>query len=200
MRSVILIAALGAMLGACSMAVNDSPRTTPPGKFKLGLGVGSYLTFGNANAFFPLTGISGRYGISEDMDLGFRIFGVGFGAEVKKSFNQQTAFAFGANISSLGALFYDLYGTFIYGFKPAGSTPYVYFKPHLQGYSAEVSGSDTTFTLGGSGFAIQAGFGFHGNPDKAIQPSIEFGIYYPFVNNAQPIFLLSLGLNFMIGD
>ncbi len=202
MRKVILLAVLGSMIGACSMAVNDSPRTTPPGKFKMGAQVGSYLA---SNVVVPLISVNGRYGIAEDLDLGFRLFFFGIGMEAKKSFNQQTAIAFGSNLSIFdvdvyGTRVYDIYGTLIYGFKPTGSTPYIYLKPHFQGYIGKSHGSDTTYTFGESGLMIQTGFGYYGNPDKLIQPSIELGMYYLFSSNPKLTFSLSLGLNFMIGN
>ncbi len=188
------------MLGACSLAVNDTPRTTPPGKFKLGINAVNYVLAGTGGFPLPMLGLSGRYGISEDTDLGFRIFGPGFGMEMKKAFNDQSAIAIGANLSSFGALFYDIYGTYIYGFNPTGSTLYAYFKPHLQGYTTDVTTEDTTYSWAGNGFVLQAGFGFHGNPEKVIQPSIELGVIYPLIENSKPAFLLSLGVNFMMGD
>jgi len=188
------------MLGACSVAVNDTPRTTPPGKFKLGINFVNYLYPEFSGLPIPMPGLSGRYGISEDTDLGFRLFGFGFGMEMKKAFNDQSAIAIGTNLSTLGAFFYDIYGTYIYGFNPTGSTLYAYFRPHLQGFTADVNTADTTYSWAGNGFVLQAGFGFHGNPEKVIQPSIELGVIYPLMEDSKPAFLLSLGVNFMLGD
>ncbi len=201
MKKVLILTIAGIMVGACSMAVNDSPRTTPPGKFLMGFNIGSYVyPSSGTGGVLPLVGIMGRYGLTEDMDLGFRLLGVGVGMEVKKAFNRQTAVALGAQFSSFGALFYDLYGTFIYGFKPYGATPYIYLRPHYQGFTGAISDQDTTYLFGANAFTLQGGFGFYGNPDRTVQPSIELGFIYPVAENSTPIFTISLGLNFQIGD
>ncbi len=201
MRRAIILSIAGFMMGACSMAINDSPSTTPPGKFRMGFNVGSYvISPSGGGAVIPMVGITGRYGLSEDMDIGFRLLGVGVGLEVKKAFNRQTAMALGVQFSSFGGLFYDLYGTLIYGFKPEGATPYVYLRPHYQGFSGSTSTSDTTYAFAANAFTLQGGFGFYGNPNKTVQPSIELGFIYPLTNGATPVFHLSLGINFQVGD
>jgi len=201
MRRFISIAAIGVLISACSVAVNDVPRTTPPGKFKLGIGVGSYLGYSSGNFFSaPLLGIYGRYGLSEDMDLGFRVFGTGFGLETKKAFSDQLAFAVGINAASFGAIYYDIYGTMIYGFNSTGTIPYLYIKPHIQGYLGEVTTSDTTLVFSNNALALQGGFGFHGDPDKVIQPSAEIGLILPLGQSFTPTLVLSFGLNFQLGN
>ncbi len=201
MRKLVILAMVGFMVGACSMAVNDSPRTTPPGKFRMGFNLGSYIVSPTGGGVvIPMVGIMGRYGLTEDMDIGFRLLGFGAGLEVKKALNPQTALALGVQFSSFGALFYDLYGTLMYGFKPDGATPYIYLRPHIQGFSGSLSTQDTTVVFGASTFTLQGGFGFYGNPNKALQPSIELGFIYPLESGSTPIFQLSLGVNFQMGD
>lgn len=204
MRRIILIALSGAFLGACSLAVNDVPQTTPPGKFKLGLGLGNYLTYSSGEFIsLPLAGVSGRYGLNYNTDIGFRVFEAGFGLEVKRAFSENLALALGTNLgmnTRSKQIFYQLYGTLLYGMQSIGTIPYFYVRPILNGYLGTPE-EGSGFTLP-AGMAIQAGFGYHGDPTSLLQPVGEVGVYVPVSGSAslQPTLILSLGLNVQFGE
>ena len=202
MDKIALIALMGTILGACSMAVNDVPQTTPPGKLKFGMSLGNYLSYKSGKfVSTPLAGISGRYGLNYNTDIGFRVFEAGFGLEGKRAFTDRVAISLGTVLGKIGSgsVLYNVYGTFLYGLRSSGTIPYIYIKPLISGFIG--SSDDTTETLPiPSGFAIQGGFGYHGDPEKLLQPSAEIGVYFPLSGNLVPIIIISLGLNLQIGN
>ncbi len=197
MRRIILIALSGTILGACSIAVNDVPQTTPPGKFKLGVAIGSDIAYTSDNfSSTPIATVMGRYGLNYNTDIGFRVFRAGFGLEGKRAFTDRMALSIGVILNKpADPIFYDLYGTLLYGFRSTGSIPYLYIRPMIVGYIG--NSGDGSFP---AGLALQGGFGYHGDPDKFIQPSAEIGFITPLSGSFRPDIILSLGLNLQLGD
>ncbi len=179
---------------SCSFAVNESPKTVPQGKFLLGLGIGSYVGPG----IVPLTDLKIRYGLTDNMDIGFRIFSLGIGADLKLSFADRVALSLGGLYSgAFGIQIWSLHTTLsVTPFAP-GSGLYIFAKPIFSGAVGTIGiGTVGDITFAGYGFTMQGGLGFYANPESTFQPSVEVGAFL----GAPTTFYLSIGLNFFFRD
>lgn len=139
----LLISAV--ILQGCALGTLQTAQTTPDGKAQLYLG-GNASPEMTAGAFIPQTGF--RLGVSDDVDLGFSLFGLGFFADVKwalfqtKGKGPSLALTAGGGYSSFfgEARFYtvDLGG--IFSIELGGVAPYASFRFRKFGFSDSSSG------------------------------------------------------------
>ena len=102
----ILLAAVALLLiQGCATSTLQTAKTTPNGKVDLFIG-GTYLTEG---AFTPEVGF--KFGGSDNVDLGLRLFSLGFMGEVKRGLIQNQI---GFNLALVAGAGYSTFGFYSY--------------------------------------------------------------------------------------
>ena len=197
---VLLIAAVS--FSGCALGTLQTATTVPEGKVSMFLAA-TALAVSDIETSTPIPEMGFRMGLSDNIDVGVRLFGLGFMGDIKIALIQNRreglslAVTAGVGYSEIGddASFVavDLGG--IVSIKLGKIiTPYLSVKFRSFGFDA--TGSDD-FINNFSGEFIVAGLGFELFPESSVSIILEASKFYDTDGNeAKGLTLVSGGLNF----
>lgn len=152
LQCLALLAAVLFICSSCATSTLQTAKTTPKGKLDMMIG-GTFMTEG---VFTPEIGF--KYGVSERVDLGLRLFSLGFMGEVKLGIIQNQI---GFNLAVLGGFGYSTFNFYSYevgaivSIDTEGIAPYASVKIRRFGFNGEGDDGDFFDSITGE-FMISA--------------------------------------------
>lgn len=183
--TILILFMLCVTIAICGCPLNymQTPETIAQKEVIAGAGL-TGTVYGDESHFVPIPGFWARKGITERMDLGVYVFGVGLKLDIKHNFSKYFAIGFGGGASFAFDLIYTAEGS-LYGGVPIGALcPYIVVRQHIIGNLNSNNHFFPLATVGGMRVSInrsiamyfEGGVRFNDFEDNTVHPLGGIGI------------------------